>query len=110
MNYDPKQHRRRSIRKEGFDYTSAGGYFVTMCTDNKRHLFGIVRDGRMHLNKLGETVLESWRWLARQYKYVRLDEYCVMPNHFHGIIVITEYTGGAQTAPTSPSDIMLARR
>jgi len=56
MNYDPEQHRRRSIRKEGFDYTAAGGYFVTMCAHNKLHLFGTVRDGLMHLNDTGHII------------------------------------------------------
>jgi len=90
MDYDPDKHWRKSIRKDGFDYTSGGGYFVTICTSDKRHLFGSVQNGMMQLNGFGKIVVESWEWLSGQYDYVRLDEWCVMPNHFHGIIVMMD--------------------
>lgn len=101
MQYDPERHHRRSIRLQGYDYTRAGAYFVTICTQNREHLFGEVVTGEMRLNEMGRIVAETWRWLATQYDYVELDEWIVMPNHLHGIIVITDNCrGGSRTAPT----------
>ena len=62
-------------------------------------------DGKMRLNDAGRVAADSWQWLEQQYDYVGLDEWVVMPNHFHGIIVITDASrrGGSRTAPTTPS-------
>lgn len=108
MTYDPDRHHRRSNRLRGYDYTRAGAYFVTVCTRTRECLFGEVRDGQMHLNDLGRIVADSWLWLADQYAHVDLDVYVVMPNHIHGIIILTDdagkrgspSTGGSRTAPT----------
>lgn len=89
MNYDPEQHHRRSIRKERFDYTSAGGYFVTICTNDKRHLFGAVCNERMHLNDAGNVITKTWNILPTRFPTVKLNEFVIMPNHLHGIIVIS---------------------
>jgi REP element-mobilizing transposase RayT len=92
---------RRSIRLKGYDYSQAGVYFVTVCTRNRKCLFGEVVDGEMRLNNCGGMVADSWEWLMRQYDYVKLDEWMIMPNHMHGIIVISDDgRGGSRTAPT----------
>jgi REP element-mobilizing transposase RayT len=101
MPYDPKIHHRRSIRLRGYDYSQPGIYSVTICSQNKEHLFGQVVEGEMHRNDLGEYVALCWKWLARRYMYVELDEWIVMPNHLHGILVITDGRGGSRTAPTN---------
>ena len=99
--YDPAIHRRRSIRLQGYDYSQAGAYFVTLCTQNRQCLFGEIVNGDMRLNEAGRIVADSWAWLAEQYDHVSLDEYVVMPNHAHGIIVITDdCRGGSRVAPT----------
>ena len=56
----------------------------------------------MCLNNTGLLVSDAWQWLGTQYPYVVLDEFVVMPNHLHGIIMITDDTrrGGSRTAPT----------
>ncbi len=90
MNYDPEQHHRRSIRKERFDYTGAGGYFVTICTNDKRHLFGTVCNERMHLNDAGNVITKTWNILPTRFPTVKLNEFVIMPNHLHGIIVISD--------------------
>jgi len=100
MPYDPEIHHRRSIRLRGYDYSQPGKYSVTICTLDKEHLFGEVVEGEMHRNELGEYVALCWGWLPRQYPYVDLDEWIVMPNHLHGILVITDRRGGSRTAPT----------
>jgi REP element-mobilizing transposase RayT len=78
---------RRATRLKGYDYSTAGAYFITMCTQDKRCLFGTVENGVMHLNRLGALVEEAWQDLPRRFPGVELDEWMIMPNHFHGIIV-----------------------
>lgn len=98
--YDPKMHHRRSIRWRGHDYSSPGAYFVTGCELHKRHIFGEVIEGEMHLNPIGEIVAACWEWLGKNYSHVVLDEWIVMPNHMHGIIILTDDdSSGARTAP-----------
>ena len=92
---------RRSIRLPGYDYSRNGAYFVTICTQNRACLFGTIVDGEMRLNQFGEIVADTWNWLRDQYNYVVLDQWVIMPNHLHGIIVINNVCrGGSQTAPT----------
>ena len=95
MAGDLVQHNRRSIRLKGCDYTQAGAYFVTLCARDKACIFGAVVDGGTRLNEYGREVADCWLWLAEQYPYVVLDEWVVMPNHLHGIIVITDGNGRA---------------
>src|SRR5208283_4889519 len=61
---------------------------------------GQIVEGEMHRNEWGDCVARCWQWLAEQYMYIGLDEWIVMPNHLHGIIVITDGRGGSRTAPT----------
>jgi len=104
MRYDPKKHHRRSIRLKEYDYTRAGAYFVTICAWNRECLFGEVVNGEIRLNEWGEVVAKTWECLEERYPYVILDEWVIMPNHLHGIVIITddiEYRrGGSRTAPT----------
>ena len=95
MNYDPKKHRRRTIRLKGYDYRQAGAYFVTICTQNQACLFGDVMDGEMQLNDAGGMVERWWFELNGKFSTVETDEFAVMPNHFHGIVVITDTVVGA---------------
>ncbi|MDX1905973.1 MAG: transposase [Bacteroidia bacterium] len=82
--------RRPSLRLQGFDYATPGAYFVTLCEKKRRCVFGHIIDQVMHLSDLGIMMKEAWFETATIRKEVRLDEYCVMPNHFHGIFWITE--------------------
>lgn len=103
MTFDPTIHHRRSIRLQGYDYSQAGMYFVTLCTRNRECLFGEIVDETMRLNPVGQIVTDSWTWLAQRYEHVELDEWVVMPNHLHGIVVINDHCkGGSRTAPTKP--------
>ena len=81
---------RRSIRLKGYDYTREGAYFVTICTQDRERTFGAVVKGEMRLNACGREVARCWAWLAEQYSYVNLDEWIVMPDHTHAIIVIKD--------------------
>jgi hypothetical protein len=85
-----ERYGRRSIRLKGYDYIMDGAYFVTICTLGREHVFGTVAKGEMLLNDCGREVARCWTWLAEQYPYDYLDEWIVMPNHTHAIIVITD--------------------
>lgn len=87
MVYNPEKHHRRSIRLKGYDYSSEGWYFITLCTQNRDYLFGDVEDGKMILNKYGRVVDSFWNNLPERYP-IEIDDYVVMPNHFHGVINI----------------------
>jgi REP element-mobilizing transposase RayT len=85
--FDPKIHHRRSIRLPGYDYSSAGAYYVTVVTWHRECLFGEVLDGEMIPNKIGKIVQWEWQNLALSFKFVELGASQVMPNHFHGILL-----------------------
>lgn len=76
------------MRLKNFDYSSAGAYFVTFCTQYRGNYFGRVVGGRMELNEAGTIVSSEWLRTAIVRHNVRLDEYVVMPDHFHAIIII----------------------
>jgi putative transposase len=100
MKYDPDKHHRRSIRLKDYDYSQAGAYFVTICT-NKESLFGEIEDGEMRLNQYGSIVHEEWLRTAELRNNIQMDAFVVMPNHMHGIIMITDDGRGVlQYAPT----------
>lgn len=88
MKYDPEIHHRRSIRLQGHDYSQTGAYFITLCTHNRRCMFGDIKDGEMVLNDVGKIVQKFWLEIPLHYPTVLLDEFVVMPNHVHGIIII----------------------
>jgi putative transposase len=95
------QPRVPSLRLEHYDYTKIGAYFVTICTKEHRNLFGKIENGLMKLNNSGEIVQHEWLQLDRLRDNVELDEFVVMPNHFHAILFITrEMEGTASRAPT----------
>ncbi len=106
MKYDPQKHHRHSIRIKGYDYSQAGAYFVTIVAQQREMLFGEIVDGEtpqggaVVLNEFGQIVSEKWQWLETQYPYIELGAWVVMPNHFHGILVIHDIgRGGSRSAP-----------
>ncbi|AFM13144.1 transposase [Turneriella parva] len=79
---------RKSIRLKGYDYSQPGHYFITICTHQRAHLFGGVRGGKMVLNAMGSVADACWQAIPNHYPHVRLDEFVIMPNHVHGVVVI----------------------
>ncbi|MFZ0726136.1 MAG: hypothetical protein WAO07_14230 [Desulfobacterales bacterium] len=100
MANNPERHQRRSLRLRGFDYDRTGAYFVTICSQGKVCAFGHIVDDEMHLNDAGLIVAEEWVKTATIRSGIDLDEWVVMPNHFHGILMITGLKGTARRAPT----------
>lgn len=89
QRFAPARHHRRSIRLRGYDYTRPGVYFITICTHDRRRLFGDIANGRMRLNDAGVAADTVWRAIPTHFPHVRLDAFVVMPNHVHGVVVIT---------------------
>jgi REP element-mobilizing transposase RayT len=70
---------RQSVRLRQRDYSREGSYFITLVVQDRDLLFSDP--------ELKAVVDDVWRWLATQYVHIDLDEYVVMPNHLHGILV-----------------------
>jgi REP element-mobilizing transposase RayT len=95
MKYNPDIHHRRSVRLRGYDYASAGAYFLTFVTHARESLFGEVAEGAMVMNEQGMIAQEEWLQTANMRPYIELDAFIVMPDHVHAIMVIT----GNSTTP-----------
>lgn len=105
MRHNRNIHHRRSIRLKGYDYRSAGAYAVTICADGRECALGRVVDGEVELSDLGRVAAESRTWLEKQYRYVSLDAWVVMPNHLHGIVIIHDDDGdGSHRAPNGSGE------
>jgi REP element-mobilizing transposase RayT len=90
MKYDPQKHHRQSIRIKGYDYSQAGAYFLTLCTYQRQCLFGEIVGGAMQLNPYGQVVEDCWQAIPEHFPRIALDVFVVMPNHIHGILLITD--------------------
>jgi len=88
MKFNPEIHHRRSIRLQGYDYSQAGAYFVTICTQNRECLLGEVVAGETQLGAAGKMTQAVWDEIPEHYLGIDVTEFVVMPNHVHGIIVI----------------------
>ena len=80
--------KRKPNRLRDYDYSQDGYYFITICTRGRKEFFGDIREGKIDLNRFGETVNQCWYDLPRHYPNSSLDSFVIMPNHIHGIIVI----------------------
>lgn len=90
MNNHSINHHRRSIRLKEYDYSQEGGYYVTICAHNKECIFGAIVGGKMMLNNFGNIAREEWLKTPAIRPTVILSEFVVMPNHSHGIILLTD--------------------
>jgi putative transposase len=90
------KYRIETTRRRDWNYAAPGWYFVTICTENKRCYYGRIMDGVMKPSILGEYAEACWRGIPSHHKNVTIDEFIVMPNHVHGIIVID----GAEWMPS----------
>ena len=92
------RYRVESARLPGWDYRAAGWYFVTLCTRDRVPFFGEIVDGKMVLSSIGRIVAEEWQRTPEIRSNVILDEWGVMPNHLHGILVIVASPNGVGTS------------
>jgi len=90
-----QKYRRHSIRLKDYDYSKPGAYFITICTKDRKCLFGEIKDNQMFLNEFGEIAKDVWLEIPNHFPNVELDEFVIMPNHIHGIIIIQNADVGA---------------
>jgi putative transposase len=89
-----------STRLEGWSYSTSGWYFVTICTKDQVPFFGEVIEGEVVLSALGKLASRMWEEIPRHHSVVELDEFIIMPNHIHGVIIILPKEKGI-TSPKS---------
>jgi putative transposase len=85
---NPEKHHRRSIRLKEYDYSTPGAYFVTICVNDNRCLFGKVKSGKVVLSRVGKFVYQCWREIPYHFDSVKLVIFAIMPNHFHSILFL----------------------
>jgi putative transposase len=88
MTLFKNKYRIETTRLRGWDYRNAGHYFVTICTKNRAHAFGVVENGDVRLSPVGEIAAQCWAEIPIHHAGVTLGEFVIMPNHAHGIIVL----------------------
>lgn len=90
MTENFQKHHRRSIRLPGYDYTQPGAYYITICTYQRQCWLGNIINGQMYFNQLGKIVYKFWQVLPKRLPHIQLDAFVVMPNHLHGILIISK--------------------
>ncbi|MBW2181263.1 MAG: transposase [Deltaproteobacteria bacterium] len=111
----PQLPNRKSNRLSNYDYSNAGAYFITICSKDRKNIFSKINNAPAVLNSiktkltdLGNIIDKQWRDISNQYDNVDIDEFIIMPNHIHGIIIINKRTvgTGASPVPTALSKII----
>jgi|GEM_PF-4891576 len=103
-------YHRRSIRLKDYDYSQSGGYFFTIVTHRRNPLFGNVKNSEMRKNQCGEILQSCWQELPGHYRCLELDGFIIMPDHAHGIIMLTDpHEVGLVKAGLKPARTELAR-
>jgi len=99
---------RKQIRLKNYDYSLNGYYFITVCSNDRKNIFGeykyvgaalVPARNNIKLSKIGQIINNQWNDIPNQYRNVELDEYIIMPNHIHGILIVNNraQTSGAPT-------------
>ena len=90
-----ERYRINSTRRAGYDYSQAGGYFITICTKNREHSFGEIHpatnaltDAYLIGNELAVQAWNCWQEISQHFSFVEPDAFVVMPDHVHGILFI----------------------
>jgi putative transposase len=89
-NYSPDHPTRKLHRLQSYDYSTPGFYFVTICTRHRNTWFGHIADGDIHLSNAGSVAQEVWTALPDRFLGLALDQFVIMPNHLHGLLVLGE--------------------
>ncbi len=105
------KHHRRSMRRKKYDYSRTGAYFVTICTEGQESLFGTIIDKEMVLNSAGQMICDTWEKLPTRFPNMMMDEFMVMPDHFHGLVFYTtqvNFVGANLVFALIPATLMQA--
>ncbi len=93
---------RKNIRLKGYDYSSKGLYFITICTKDREYYLGKINNQKFEYSPIGAIAYTYWNEIPKHFKNIRLGEFIIMPNHIHGIIEIVQPRHGV--APQSPQE------
>jgi len=93
MTLNKNRYRQKTIRLSDWDYSSPGYYFVTICTKDKQCYFGEIISGIMKYSSIGKKTVSLWNQIPQHFSHIELDEWIIMPNHIHGIIIFNEKIG-----------------
>ncbi len=88
------KYRIPSARLQTWDYGSNGMYFITICTKNRDHYFGEIEGGKMLFSEMGRLAEKYWYEIPEHFPFIKFDEFVVMPNHIHGILIIDKLVDG----------------
>jgi putative transposase len=88
QNKFQNKYRIPSARLQTWDYANNGAYFITICTQNREHFFGNIKNGIMQLSEIGKLAAQFWYEIPNHFPMVELGNFVVMPNHVHGILII----------------------
>lgn len=92
---------KKQYRLPNYDYSSSGYYFVTLSTKLMKHLFGEIVNAKIKLSAIGRIAKQYWKNIPEHYPYAKLDQFTVMPNHLHGIVIIDHTCpSGGNTCPS----------
>lgn len=97
---------RPSLRLSGYDYAEAGAYFFTTNTKGRLPILAEVRRGSVLLTSAGQVVHTVWLDLPGHYPHVSLDEFVVMPDHIHGILLLDPTPIGAAGLRPAAAEVM----
>ncbi len=104
MTYNPQKHHRQSIRLRNYDYTSSGVYFVTICTQQPQDTLSIIQENTTQPTEIGQIVQNTWNDLPNRYN-IQTDEFIIMPDHIHGIIIINPPNPNTVTPPNNTQNV-----
>ena len=90
QNKFQNKYRIPSSRLQTWDYGTNGAYFITICTQNREHFFGIVQNGTVQLSQIGKIAEQLWIEIPNQFPFIELGNFVVMPNHVHGMLIINK--------------------
>ena len=89
-------NRRRSIRLVEYDYALPGAYFVTICIKDRKSILSDIKNGNILLSPIGGIAHQCWKEIPNHFPNVELNAFIVMPNHLHGILILTDHCRGVQ--------------
>ncbi len=84
------KYRIPSARLSEWDYSNRAAYFITICTKNREHFFGEIIHDEKELSEIGMITRQNWLEIPSHFPTIKLDEFVVMPNHIHGILIVSK--------------------
>ncbi|MCZ8196750.1 MAG: hypothetical protein O9267_04015 [Flavobacterium sp.] len=104
------KYRIETTRAQWWNYSNEGLYFITICTKNRKHLFGMVKNGEMILNENGKIVADCWKDLPNHYPNIIIDAFQIMPNHIHCIVGIDNTIFNKDSEKSIPSEYRISSK